>query len=230
MAKILLIEDDKRLSSLLANGLEEAGFSVNLATNGELGLEKAMKEDFDLVITDILMPVRDGLSFCKEIKKQKPSLPVIMLTALGTTNEKLDGFDAGADDYQTKPFEMLELIARVKVLLKRSPQKQNVSTLKYHDVEINLGKKHVTRSGIYIKLTPKEFNLLVFMMENSEKVLSRNEISEKVWGIDFDTGTNFIDVYINYLRKKIDKGFDTKLIHTKSGMGFILQKDLDVSQ
>jgi len=229
MEKILLIEDDQRLSNLLANGLESAGFEVNLANNGELGLEKALQMDLDLVVTDILMPIRNGLSFCKEIKKQKPNLPVIMLTALGTTNEKLDGFDAGADDYMTKPFEILELIARIKVLLKRSPKKQNVSILKYYDVEINLEKKSVTRNGIHIKLTPKEFNLLIFMMENPEKVLSRNEISEKVWGIDFDTGTNFIDVYINYLRKKIDKDFDTKLIHTKSGMGFILQKDLDLN-
>jgi len=229
MEKILLIEDDQRLSNLLANGLESAGFEVNSADNGELGLEKALQMDFDLVVTDILMPIRDGLSFCKEIKKQKPNLPVIMLTALGTTNEKLDGFDAGADDYMTKPFEILELIARIKVLLKRSPKKQSVSTLKYYDIEINLEKKSVTRNGIHIKLTPKELNLLIFMMENPEKVLSRNEISEKVWGIDFDTGTNFIDVYINYLRKKIDKDFDTKLIHTKSGMGFILQKDLDLN-
>jgi len=228
MEKILLIEDDQRLSALIANGLESSGFEVDLADNGDSGLEKAMQLDFDLVVTDILMPVRDGLSFCKEIKKQKPNVPIIMLTALGTTNEKLDGFDAGADDYMTKPFEMLELIARIRALLKRSPKKQNISTLKYHDVEVDLEKKSVIRNGTHIKLTPKEFNLLIFMMENPEKVLSRNEISEKVWGIDFDTGTNFIDVYINYLRKKIDKGFDTKLIHTKSGMGFVLQKDLDL--
>jgi len=228
MTKILLIEDDHRLSTLIAKGLEGAGFDVSIAADGEIGLQEALQEYFDIAITDILMPVRDGLSFCKEIKKQKPNLPIIMLTALGTTNEKLDGFDAGADDYLTKPFEMLELIARVKALLKRSHQKQNISTLKYHDIEIDVEKKSVTRNGVYIKLTPKEFSLLVLMMENPEKILSRNEISEKVWGIDFDTGTNFIDVYINYLRKKIDKGFDSKLIHTKSGMGFVLQKDFDL--
>ncbi len=152
-----------------------------------------------------------------------------MLTALGTTDDKLEGFDAGADDYLTKPFEMRELVARIRVLLKRfSLQKQQqVFVLKYEGIEMNLEQKTVSRNRTPVKLTPKEFNLLKFMLENTERVLSRSEIAEKVWETHFDTGTNFIDVYINYLRKKIDKDFETKLIHTKAGMGFILKKDYE---
>ncbi|WP_336665130.1 response regulator transcription factor [Elizabethkingia meningoseptica] len=229
MAHILLIEDDDRLSKLIAKGLQEAEFEVSIAYDGAAGLKLATQKDFDLVVTDIVLPKKDGLDFCKEIKNLKPNLPVVMLTALGTTDDKLEGFDAGADDYLTKPFEMRELVARIRVLLKRfSLQKQQqVFVLKYEDIEMNLEQKTVSRNRTPVKLTPKEFNLLKFMLENTERVLSRSEIAEKVWETHFDTGTNFIDVYINYLRKKIDKDFETKLIHTKSGMGFILKKDYE---
>ena len=157
----------------------------------------------------------------------QPNLPVIMLTALGTTDDKLEGFDAGADDYLTKPFEIRELIARIQVLLKRysGVNKSTVNILKYEDVELNLNEKSVFRNNIEIKLTPKEFKLFQYLIKNPERVLSRTEIAEKVWDTHFDTGTNFIDVYINYLRKKIDKDFETKLIHTKLGMGFMLKKE-----
>ncbi|MHA7607787.1 response regulator transcription factor [Elizabethkingia meningoseptica] len=229
MAHILLIEDDDRLSKLIAKGLQEAEFEVSIAYDGAAGLKLATQKDFDLVVTDIVLPKKDGLDFCKEIKNLKPNLPVVMLTALGTTDDKLEGFDAGADDYLTKPFEMRELVARIRVLLKRfSLQKQQqVFVLKYEDIEMNLEQKTVSRNRTPVKLTPKEFNLLKFMLENTERVLSRSEIAEKVWETHFDTGTNFIDVYINYLRKKIDKDFETKLIHTKAGMGFILKKDYE---
>ncbi|WP_407481837.1 response regulator transcription factor [Elizabethkingia meningoseptica] len=229
MAHILLIEDDDRLSKLIAKGLQEAEFEVSIAYDGVAGLKLATQKDFDLVITDIVLPKKDGLDFCKEIKTLKPNLPVVMLTALGTTDDKLEGFDAGADDYLTKPFEMRELVARIRVLLKRfSLQKQQqVFVLKYEGIEMNLEQKTVSRNRTPVKLTPKEFNLLKFMLENTERVLSRSEIAEKVWETHFDTGTNFIDVYINYLRKKIDKDFETKLIHTKAGMGFILKKDYE---
>ncbi|WP_277115236.1 response regulator transcription factor [Chryseobacterium sp.] len=229
MPHILLIEDDDRLSKLIAKGFQEAEFEVTAAYDGNTGLKLAIHTHFDLVVTDIVLPRKDGLEFCNEIKALKPNLPVIMLTALGTTDDKLEGFDAGADDYLTKPFEMRELIARIKVLLKRFSQQphQKVSVLKYEGIEMNLEQKTVYRDQMPIKLTPKEFNLLKFMLENSERVLSRSEIAEKVWETHFDTGTNFIDVYINYLRKKIDKDFETKLIHTKAGMGFIMKKDYE---
>ncbi|HAY3553039.1 response regulator transcription factor [Elizabethkingia meningoseptica] len=229
MAHILLIEDDDRLSKLIAKGLQEAEFDISIAYDGASGLKLATQKDFDLVVTDIVLPKKDGLDFCKEIKNLKPNLPVVMLTALGTTDDKLEGFDAGADDYLTKPFEMRELVARIRVLLKRfSLQKQQqVFVLKYEGIEMNLEQKTVSRNRTPVKLTPKEFNLLKFMLENTERVLSRSEIAEKVWETHFDTGTNFIDVYINYLRKKIDKDFETKLIHTKAGMGFILKKDYE---
>ncbi len=225
--KILIIEDDSRLASLLLRALHENGYEADVAYDGIVGQKLAMFNEYKLVIIDIILPKKDGLEVCKEIRRQKSSLPIIMLTALGTTDDKVEGFDAGADDYLVKPFEMRELLARVKVLLNRysnlSPN--TVSTLKYSDLELNLNTKMVVRNNQTIHLTPKEFKLLEFMMRNSERVLSRAEIAEKVWETHFDTGTNFIDVYINYLRKKIDKSFDSKLIHTKSGMGFILRYD-----
>lgn len=229
MPHILLVEDDDRLSKLITKGLQEAEFEVSTAYDGATGLKLALQTNYDLVVTDIVLPKKSGLEFCNEIKALKPNLPVVMLTALGTTDDKLEGFDAGADDYMTKPFEMRELVARINVLLKRFSQQrqQKIFVLKYEGIEMNLEQKTVSRDHVSIKLTPKEFNLLKFMMENSEKVLSRAEIAEKVWETHFDTGTNFIDVYINYLRKKIDKDFESKLIHTKAGMGFILKKDYE---
>lgn len=226
MPHILLVEDDQRLSHLIARGLMENGIEVNFAYDGEKALELVALQNFDLIITDIILPLKNGLDFCRQFKSSKPNTPVIMLTALGTTDHKLEGFDSGADDYLTKPFEMRELIARIKVLLKRfSPQNLTVSSiLSYESIEMDLKLKTVNRDGILIKLTPKEFNLMKFLLENPERVLSRAEIAENVWETHFDTGTNFIDVYINYIRKKIDKDFETKLIHTKAGMGFILKK------
>ncbi|WP_326980877.1 response regulator transcription factor [Chryseobacterium sp. MYb264] len=226
MPHILLLEDDKRLSRLIATGLLEQEMDVSFAYDGEKAYELASTQYFDLIITDIIVPLKNGIDFCTEIKELKPNIPVIMLTALGNTDDKLKGFDSGADDYLTKPFEMLELLARVKVLLKRfSPQNLHSSNiLKYEGIEMDLKLKTIHRNGILIKLTPKEFNLMQFLLENPERVLSRTEIAEKVWETRFDTGTNFIDVYINYIRKKVDKGFDVKLIHTKLGMGFILKK------
>lgn len=229
MPHILLVEDDDRLSKLITKGLQKAEFEVSTAYDGSTGLKLALQKNYDLIVTDIVLPKKSGLEFCNEIKALKPDLPVVMLTALGTTDDKLEGFDAGADDYMTKPFEMRELVARINVLLKRFSQQrqQKIFVLKYEGIEMNLEQKTVSRDRVPIKLTPKEFNLLKFMMENSEKVLSRSEIAEKVWETHFDTGTNFIDVYINYLRKKIDRDFENKLIHTKAGMGFILKKDYE---
>ena len=225
---ILVIEDDLRVSELIKRGLEEQGFSATVAYDGVMGKKLALQHPYELIITDIILPKMDGLELCKQLREANLEIPIIMLTALGTTDDKLEGFDAGADDYLVKPFEIRELMARIRVLLKRqSKTPQTFSNLlKYDDLELNLQNKTVKRGEIDINLTPKEFKLLEYLLQNPERVLSRTEIAEKVWDTHFDTGTNFIDVYINYLRKKIDKGFEKKLIHTKSGMGFILKSDL----
>lgn len=224
---ILIIEDDQRVSELIKRGLEEQGYEATLAYDGELGKKMALQNDYDLIITDIILPKINGLELCKEVRAAKPSLPIIMLTALGTTDDKIEGFDAGADDYLVKPFDFRELYVRVRTLLKRNAHSANTQAfiLKYGDLEFNNQTKIVTRSGIEINLTPKELKLLEYLMRNSERVLSRTEIAEKVWDTHFDTGTNFIDVYINYLRKKIDKDFPVKLIHTKPGLGFIFKEE-----
>lgn len=224
MQNILIVEDEKRVADLLKTGLEEAGYHTMVAYDGAMGLRLFRSNPFQLVISDIVLPKMDGFELCKEIRKTNAQIPVLMLTALGSTDDKLDGFDAGADDYMTKPFDFRELIARVKVLLKRDTGtvKRPEEHVSYADLSINLGLQEVRRQDIPIKLSPKEYNLLLYMVENAERVISRVEISEKVWNTHFDTGTNFIDVYINYLRKKIDKDFEVKLIHTKPGVGFIL--------
>ncbi|MBN8838277.1 MAG: response regulator transcription factor [Sphingobacteriia bacterium] len=227
MLQILLIEDDARIAELTKKGLEEQGFAVTLAYDGLLGRKIAITNTFDIIITDIILPNISGLDLCKEIRSLKPSIPIIMLTALGATDDKIEGFDAGADDYLVKPFELRELVVRIRALLKRTASNSTNAfgfLLKYDDIEMNLHTKIVKRNGKEIALTPKELKLLEYMLKNPERVLSRTEIAEKVWETTFDTGTNFIDVYINYLRKKIDKDFSAKLIHTKPGLGFILKK------
>lgn len=225
--KILIVEDDHRVAELIKRGLEEQGFLTTLAYDGLSGKKLSSQDHFDLVITDIILPKMDGLDLCKYLRQTHPDLPIIMLTALGTTDDKVEGFDAGADDYLVKPFEMRELLVRIRALLKRNQKNSgNISgILAYADLEMNLHTKIVKRNQQQINLTPKEFKLLAYLMQNPDRVLSRVEIADKVWETHFDTGTNFIDVYINYLRKKIDRNFDHKLIHTKSGMGFILKTE-----
>lgn len=222
---LLIVEDNQRMAELIQRGLEDVGFTTTIVYDGEIALKLALRNTYDLIISDIILPKLNGLDFCKEIKNKKPDLPIIMLTALGTTDDKVEGFDSGADDYMVKPFEMRELVARIKALSKRKFNQTNEYIIKYYDLEINLHTKIVTRENKEIELTPKEFRLLQFMIENNERVLSRSEIAENVWDTHFDTGTNFIDVYINYLRNKIDKNFNQKLIHTKTGQGFILKKN-----
>lgn len=225
MSHILIIEDDIRVAELLKRGLQEQSYFVTIAYDGYLGKKIALQESFDLIITDIILPKINGLDLCKELKQSLPNTPIIMLTALGTTDDKVEGFDAGADDYLVKPFELRELYARIRVLLKRfdTDFAEQISVLTYADLELNLKEKSLKRGDMEIHLTPREYNLLKYLLENPERVISRTEISQKVWDTHFDTGTNFIDVYINYLRNKIDKHADKKLIHTKPGMGFILK-------
>jgi len=225
MNTILIIEDEQRVANLIKQGLEEQGFVATMAHDGETGKQLAIANHYDIIITDIILPKINGIDLCREIRLQKPSIPIIMLTALGTTDDKVEGFDAGADDYLVKPFDLRELHVRIRALLKRNQNNNNTQSfvLKYAGLEMNLNTKIVTRDDIEISLTPKELKLLEYMMQNPERVLSRTEIAEQVWETTFDTGTNFIDVYINYLRKKIDKDFEVKLIHTKPGLGFIFK-------
>ncbi|WP_443703883.1 response regulator transcription factor [Prevotellamassilia timonensis] len=224
MIHILVIEDEKRVADLLKIGLEENGYQVMVAYDGEMGLRLFRTNAFELIISDIILPKRNGFELCQEIRKADEQIPILMLTALGTADDKLEGFDVGADDYMVKPFDFRELLARVKALLKRRAvtNMEVVKELAYADLTINFERQEVTRNGVPIKLSPKEYNLLAYLVENAERVVSRVEIAEKVWNTHFDTGTNFIDVYINYLRKKMDKNFEVKLIHTKPGVGFIL--------
>lgn len=227
--RILIIEDNSRVSSVLKRGLESQNYQVYISEDAEDAVVLLNKLTFDLAITDIMLPKMNGIDLCKFIKQQYPDLPVIMLTALGTIDEKVEGFDAGADDYMVKPFEIRELFVRIKAILQRSSNKTKetyLTDLEYHDLKINKKINRVFRNGEEIELTPKEFKLLAFLVSNAERILTREEIADNVWGNHFDTGTNYIDVYIAYLRKKIDKNFDTKLIHTKPGVGFIFSSQL----
>ncbi len=228
MQTILIVEDEKRVADLLKIGLEENGYQTMVAYDGAMGLRLFQSNSFQLVISDIILPKLDGFELCKEIRKVNERIPILMLTALGSADDKLEGFNAGADDYMVKPFDFRELNARVKVLLKRNAETvvRPPEQITYADLSVNLNLREVRRNNIAIKLSPKEYNLLLYMLENAEKVITRVEIAEKVWNTHFDTGTNFIDVYINYLRKKIDKDFGKKLIHTKPGVGFILSDKL----
>jgi len=226
--KILIIEDNLRVSSLMKRGLESQGYEIYISEDAEDALVIVERIDFDLIITDIMLPQMNGIELSKLIKQKHPDLPIIMLTALGTIDEKIEGFDAGADDYMVKPFEIRELYARIKAILLRKPlahsKKEESNILEYQNLTINKNTNRVFRNGTEIDLTPKEFKLLSFLMSNTERILTREEIAENVWGNHFDTGTNYIDVYIAYLRKKIDKNFDEKLIHTKPGVGFIFTR------
>ena len=226
--RILVIEDEERVALPVKRGLEELGFSTTIAADGTTGMNMALSGSFDLVITDILLPGTNGIELCKSIRRELPDIPIIMLTALGTTDEKVEGFDSGANDYLVKPFDFRELYVRVRELLKRSNTGGTPSIkktiLSAGSLEMNTRTMIVKRGDREINLTRKEFKLLEYMLNNQGRVLTRAEIAENVWETSFDTGTNFVDVYINYLRKKIDKGFDRKLIHTRPGIGFILKE------
>jgi two-component system, OmpR family, copper resistance phosphate regulon response regulator CusR len=223
--RILVIEDEPKVASFIKKGLDEEDFEVEVAFDGNVGLKKATNDKFDLIILDVNLPYMNGYEICKSLRERNGEVPIIMLTALGTVNDKLEGFDSGADDYLVKPFEFKELLARVRALLKRGFSNLPAgNTLRIADLELNLDTKIVSRSDKKIDLTAKEFQLLEFLMKNKGRVISRAEIAEKVWDITFDTGTNIIDVYINFLRNKVDKKFSPKLIHTQVGMGYIMKE------
>jgi two-component system copper resistance phosphate regulon response regulator CusR len=220
--RILIVEDEPKVASFIKKGLEEINYEVEVAYDG-LSAETLVKSKrFDLFILDIILPGLNGLELCKKLKGINSNIPILMLTALGTTDDKITGFEAGANDYLVKPFEFRELIARVKVLLKKPEQVQEkTDTLVVGDLELDLERKVAHRGKLSIDLTAKEFSLLEYFMRNRGRVLSRIDIAEKVWDIKFDFGTNVVDVYVNFLRKKIDKGFEKKLIHTRVGFGYI---------
>lgn len=222
--RILLIEDETKTLQSLRQGLDEHGWTVNTATDGLQGLRLALQSDYDVIVSDITMPGMTGLELCRKLREQDINTPILLLTALNHTDDKVTGLDAGADDYLAKPFEFRELLARIKALSRRhTPSTRAENILRIHDVEQDLDAKTVRRAGQDIMLTPREFALLEFFLRNPGKVLSKSQIAEKVWDVDFDTGTNVIEVYVNYLRNKLDKGFDQKLIHTQFGQGYVLK-------
>ncbi|QRQ99989.1 response regulator transcription factor [Dyadobacter sandarakinus] len=222
--KLLLIEDEPKTVQSLKQGLEENGYEVDIAYDGLIGRQLSRNNTYQLIISDIIIPGLNGIELCREIRSRGNETPILMLTALGTTDDKVTGLDAGADDYLVKPFEFKELLARVRALTKRgSAVAHTAQVLKFADLEVSLDAKTVYRSGNKINLTAREFNLLVYLIRNQGRVISKVEIAEQVWDIDFDTGTNVIEVYVNYLRKKIDKDYPVKLIHTQFGMGYVLK-------
>jgi two-component system copper resistance phosphate regulon response regulator CusR len=223
--KILLVEDEPKVVDFIKRGLEEQGYETEVAYDGQMGERLALKGVHDLVIIDVILPYINGFELCRRIRDKGMDVPVLMLTALGTTEDKIAGFDSGTDDYLVKPFEFSELLARIKALTKRrSGLVQTSSRITVGDLSLDLDKKLAIRGDKTIELTSKEFTLLEFLMRNKGRVVSRAEIAEKVWEITFDTGTNVIDVYINILRKKIDKDFDHKYIQTRIGLGYSLNE------
>ncbi len=221
---ILIVEDEKKIADSLKQGLSENSFQAEVAYDGNIGFKMFRRNHFDLVILDINLPGMNGYELCKAMRSINPSVPVVMLTAMNAVEDKIEGFDAGADDYIIKPFDFRELLVRIRALLKRIHSTVATGTLlRAGDLVMNLDSKEVTRNGLPVSLTAKEFQLLEFLLRNKNKVLSRADIALQVWDIDFDTRTNVIDVYVNYLRKKIDKGFEEPLIHTQVGMGYVLK-------
>jgi DNA-binding response OmpR family regulator len=226
--RILLVEDEQKIADSLKMGLQENGYHVETAYDGKTGLQFFESSPFDLIVLDINLPGINGYELCRIIRSKNAQVPVIMLTALNTLNDKIEGYDAGADDYIIKPFEFRELVMKISVLLKRTsnqPPATTATILKAGNLEMNMDKKEVKREGILINLTAKEFQLLEYLLRNKNRVVSRADIAINVWDIDFDTNTNVIDVYINYVRNKVDKPFAEKLIQTQVGMGYILKEN-----
>ena len=220
----LIVEDEEKVASFIKKGLFTQGYNSEIASTGNEALALFESQKFDLVILDIGLPDISGLEVCEQIRRTNAQIPVLMLTALGSVSDKLSGFEVGTDDYLVKPFDFMELLVRIKALLKRTNENMpSDDILKVADLELNLHQKVAIRAGNVIALTAKEFSLLEYLMRNRGRVVSKLDIAEHVWDIDFDTGTNFIEVYVNYLRNKIDKGFNDKLIHTIFGMGYTLK-------
>lgn len=221
--KILLVEDDVKVANFIKRGLSENNFMVDHAIDGEEGKRLLSDHEYDLVILDLLIPKISGFELCRLIREEDTKIPILMLTALGTTDDKVIGLNAGADDYIVKPFEFRELVARVNALTRRSLDLVSGTVLQLADLEMSLEEKVVRRGAKEIQLTAREFNFLLYLFRNKGKVLSRSDIEERIWGTTFERNSNVVDVYVNFLRKKIDKDFQPKLIHTVIGMGYVLK-------
>lgn len=226
MARICLVEDEQKVAAFICKGLEEQGYNIKTAKNGTEARKLAAAESFDLFIMDVMLPDINGIELCRQVRTMDKQTPILILSALDQVQNKVAGLKAGADDYLIKPFHFSELLARIEALLRRqnTPLKED-HTLVFDDLKLDTWSNVAERGGQQITLTAKEYTLLELFMRNPNKTLSREYIAEQVWGIDFDTGTNFIDVYVNYLRKKIEKGFKKKLIHTVIGMGYTLRNE-----
>lgn len=223
--KVLVVEDENAVVSFLRRGLIEAGHEVTVAMDGNTGYEMASSGDLDIILLDVMLPGMNGIELCRKLRDKKITTPVIMLTALGMTENIVNGLNNGADDYLIKPFKFAELLARMGAVTRRS-DKATTSVehvLKVADIVLDTRSKKVNRDGNLVELTATEYKLLEFMMREEGRVLSRSELLDTVWGVNFDMNTNVVDVYINYLRKKIDKNYPEKLIHTVIGMGYVLR-------
>ncbi len=230
MNTILLVEDEAHVASLIIRSLSEEGYEVSLAPDGSTGLDMALQNNFDLILLDIMLPGINGLEVCRKIRASGSTVPILMLTALGTTQNIVTGLDSGADDYLVKPYKLAELLARVRSMIRRNNNiglnnaENNPEQIQIADLVLNLKDKTAVRAGQKIELTATEYRLLKYLMTNKRRLVSRMDILENVWGVDFNMNTKVVDVYVNYLRKKIDKDFDNKLIHTSIGMGYILKE------
>jgi two-component system OmpR family response regulator len=223
--RLLLIEDDRKIALFVKTGLQEAGFAVDHADNGEDGLHLALSEPYDVAVIDLMLPYVDGLSIIRQMRDQDINTPVLILSAKHKVNERVEGLEGGGDDYLTKPFAFSELIARVQALLRRSSSATHPTELQFADLKMDLTTRRVTRSGIKITLQPLEFSLLEYLMRNAGRVVSKTMIMEHVWDYNFNPQTNVVEARICYLRDKIDKGFPSKLIHTVRGAGYVLKTD-----
>jgi two-component system copper resistance phosphate regulon response regulator CusR len=223
LSKILLIDDEIKIAHALKLGLEEHGFEVTLAFDGEEGKNYAENNVYNIIVSDVVMPKMDGYNLVKHLRAKSITTPILLLSALDDTEQKVTGLESGADDYLSKPFAFIELLARIKALDRRNNPRFQNTILKYGDIELNIDTKLFTRKGTRIDLTPKEYSLIEYFLRNPERIIPKTEIAEKVWEIDFETTTNVIEVYVNYLRNKMDKGFDKKLIHTQFGIGYMLE-------
>ena len=221
--KILVVEDEKKVAGFIKRGLEEDGYQITVTHDGADGLKQAMEGDYSLVILDVMLPKKDGLTVVRELREAGKRIPVLILTAKASTEDVVSGLDAGSDDYLTKPFAFSELTARVRALLRRDGQDRGAE-ITFADLRLDPVSHKVWRGKTEIELTAKEYGLLEYLMRNNNKVLSRAMIADHVWDYAFDSFTNIIDVYVNYLRKKVDKDFPVKLIHTVRGQGYVMRE------
>ena len=221
---LLLIEDDEKIASLVTRGMKEAGYRIDHAADGRTGLAMALDGSFDAAIIDIMLPQLDGWSIIETMRDRRIAMPVIILSAKRSIDDRVKGLRLGSDDYLTKPFSFSELLARVQALLRRASGSAEATSITLHDLSIDLLARTVTRAGRKIDLQPKEFSLLEYLMRNAGRVVSRTMIMERVWDYSFDPQTNIVDARICRLRDKVDKGFDTQLIHTVRGLGYVIRK------